>query len=84
MVMKTRPSGYGSSNQNLRAPCASYSATDGRPVSSLAERNGRGSPSTTHAENLSAQVPDKWARDTRAVQGRTPVRDRPFTQKHEG
>jgi hypothetical protein len=59
----------------------SYSATTGRPASSLGDQYGRGSPSTTHAENLSNQIPDGWGRDRRATTDTLPVRTREFTRK---
>jgi hypothetical protein len=62
----------------------SYSATDGRPASSLADHDGRGSPSTTHAPDVSAQIPEGFGHiDRQRTQDRTPVRKRAFTQVHE-
>jgi hypothetical protein len=64
----------------------SYSASDGRAASSLAtDQYGRGSPSTTHAENLSNQLNDAFhAIDKRRTTNSTPVRNRPFTTKVVG
>jgi hypothetical protein len=57
----------------------SYSATDGRSVSSLADHNGRGSPSTTHVEGASAQIPTAFkGLDAARTQDKTPVRKRPI------
>ena len=66
---------------------SSYSATDGRAASSLADELHKGSPSTMHAENISAQIPDARGeggapsfaqRDRACTQGRTPVSRRPL------
>lgn len=60
---------------------ASYSARDGRAGSSLADHFGKGSPSTTHAENLSGQIPSGFKHiDKRRSQDPRPVRDREFTK----
>jgi hypothetical protein len=40
----------------------SYSASDGRAASSLGDENLKGSPSTTHAENVNAQIPTAFDR----------------------
>jgi hypothetical protein len=62
----------------------SYSSTDGRAASSLGDENLKGSPSTTHAENVNAQIPTAFDHiDKRRTQGKEPVSRRPFTQKHE-
>ena len=58
---------------------ASYSASDGRSASSLADENQRdGTGPGTHAENVSAQLPKKDPRDRRNTQDRTPVHKRPL------
>jgi hypothetical protein len=71
--------------QNIRLrqwASSSYSATNGRAASSLAGEDNVGSPSTTHAENISRQIPGGFeARDARYLQDSTPVFRRPFTQK---
>lgn len=60
----------------------SYSATDGRSVSSLADQFNRGSPSTTHSGPGSTQIPGGFAQcDRRRTQDATPVRKRPFTEQ---
>jgi hypothetical protein len=60
----------------------SYSAEDGRPASSLADNDGRGSPSTTHAANVSAQIPGGFAHiDKRRTTDPRPVHTREFTKK---
>jgi hypothetical protein len=61
---------------------ASYSAKDGRAVSSLGDHDGRGSPSTTHAEHVSAQIPGGFERcDRERSQDPRPVHKRPFTER---
>jgi hypothetical protein len=65
----------------------SYSGRDGRAASSLGDQYGRGSPSTTHATELTNHVetthasgqhgaPSMTTRTARAVQDPTPVRNR--------
>jgi hypothetical protein len=63
--------------------CPSYSATDGRSASSLADAGGK--DGYTHAKNVSTQCPTAFDRiDKRRTQGPVAVGSRPFTQKHEG
>src|SRR5215469_13939076 len=57
------PAGYAGNARYPHTPLRdwasqSYSASNGRAASSLAGQDNRGSPSTTHAENISAQIPD--------------------------
>ena len=62
---------------------ASYSAVDGRAVTSIGDEYGRGGPpdSSDHCRGLSAQIPSGFeGRDRRATQNPTPVRKRPYTQ----
>ena len=62
----------------------SYGASDGRSVSSLANDSGVGSPSTTHVQGASAQIPGGFERcDRRRTQDATPVRKRPFTEQRD-
>jgi hypothetical protein len=77
-----KPSGHGRKGTPLRDwSCASYGASDGRSVSSLADYSGRGSPSTTHVEGASAQIPTAFNHiDRQRTQDKTPVRKRPFTE----
>jgi hypothetical protein len=57
----------------------SYSANDGRSASSLADQRNVGSPSTTHANPCSAQIPDAFKGiDARRTQNPTPVVKRPL------
>jgi hypothetical protein len=59
----------------------SYSATDGRAITSIGDERGRGGPSGSndHATNVSAQVPDAFKHvDARRTQDATPVRKRPL------
>jgi len=60
---------------------ASYSAQDGRAVSSLKESNLRGGPSDSadHCVNPNAQIPTAFKRlDAERTQDRTPLRKRPI------
>ena len=87
MAMKHQSPGSSGGKGPLRDwSTPSYSATDGRAITSIGNHHyGRGSPSTTHAENVSAQIPSAFdAIDKRRTQGRTPVKHRAFTDKHEG
>lgn len=91
MTKKSTPAGIaGNAERYTGIPLrqfasASYGASDGRAVSSLADQNGRGSPSTTHAVGVSRQYTDAFdAIDKRRTQNKTPVRERSFTTKNEG
>lgn len=91
MASKQTPKGLAGNVARSRVPLrswtseASYSATDGRAGSSLADQFGRGSPSTTHAENLSGQIPGGFDKiDKRRSQDPTPVAKRRYTTIHEG
>jgi hypothetical protein len=62
----------------------SYSATDGRSASSLADQFGRGSPSTTHSGPANAQIPSGFERaDRKRTTDSRPVRTRPFTEQYD-
>jgi hypothetical protein len=75
MSMKSR-----GPNRQWAAP--SYSEFSGRPASSLSDQHGTDSPSTTHAKDVSAQIPSGFeARDAGCTTIKTPVRSRPLTQK---
>jgi len=78
-------SGHGKKGVPLRDwSCPSYSASNGRPASSLANYDGTGSPSTTHAPDVSAQIPTAFSNiDKTRTQSSVPVRKRPFTQVTE-
>jgi hypothetical protein len=71
-MMKSTKSSFGHRGVPLRqrGGAASYSATDGRAQTSLGDQLGRGSPRTTHATNVSAQVPDAFKKlDAARTQG---------------
>jgi hypothetical protein len=88
-MMKSTPRGVAGNVSrdgvvNRQWSSRSYSALDGRSASSLGDQFGRGSPSTTHAENLSGQIPDAFSTiDGRRTQDATPVAKRPFTRAVE-
>ena len=77
---KLTPGSSGGKGHMRQWAAKSYSATDGRAASSL-EDNGNSSYGYTNAENVANQIPSGFeARTARCVQGRTPVKDRPFTK----
>ena len=64
---------------------ASYDPTTGRASSSLSPDQSGRSPVGAKVGAGVRQMTDAFTGiDKTRTQGRTPVRDRPFTQKHEG
>jgi hypothetical protein len=87
-MTKNTPPGIAGNVKRAGAPLRqwasqSYSASNGRPVSSLGvDQSGYGSPSATHCENPSRQIPSGFeARDRRATTDPRPVRTREFTKQ---
>lgn len=63
---------------------SSYDPIDGRSHSSVDEEDSRSHVSNDHAQP-NRQLPSGFeARDRRCTQGRTPVRDRGYTDKYDG
>jgi len=72
----------GGRGDNLRSwSRASYSAVDGRAITSIGDERGRGGPadSADHCDNANAQIPTAFKRlDAERTQDGTPVRKRPI------
>ena len=89
MPMKSTPRGVAGNAERANTPLRdwasrSYSSTTGTAASSLADQRNMGSPSTTHAENISAQIPGGFERaDRKRTTNSRPVRTRPFTEQYD-
>ena len=84
-MAKDTPRGVAGNAQHKNIPLrdwsmGSYNADTGRSHSSVAEYGGEAPLKGNYAGKCNPQIPDKWKRDQRATQDRTPVSRRPFTK----